>query len=175
VEKTTVCVGCAFLFVLGCSDSSGPSENRTETITVTTLGDTCGQWQTDPAGTTNASRLISKCGEGLSCGYLEYAAVAANELPGTFGICMPASGYGCDTAFSSLCADPLLTCIVGFSSPNGSCFYGCEQHSDCVGPYQVCYSGGCQVITCVKEANGGNASCVYGSHCDMNLGVCVPD
>jgi hypothetical protein len=59
-----------FGMILGCSDGNGPPEDKNEYVTVTTLGATCGSWQTEPSGTSGAARLYSTCGEGLICGHL---------------------------------------------------------------------------------------------------------
>jgi hypothetical protein len=165
-------VGC-FGVVLGCNDHVVKYE-QIEYVTTTTLGDTCGNWQTSPDGTSPADRLVVTCGDGLICGH-EESASATKELGNDFGICMPASGYQCDTSYETLCSDPLLVCIIDIGMPPGQCFYRCDAHSDCVGPHQVCYTGGCQFITCERTTRGGDDLCPYRSHCDMDLAVCVPD
>jgi hypothetical protein len=167
-------LGVVMVAPFGCQPDEGPPASKETHIVVTNLGATCGNWQTEPSGTSNAARIYASCGDGLVCGHLESSRPPL-ELGNNFGICMPATGYACDSAYATFCSEEPLVCITQVGAPNGLCFYECQQHSDCIGPNQVCYSGGCRIMPCENAANGGVDKCEYLSHCDMDLGVCVPN
>jgi hypothetical protein len=163
--------GCAAAFA-ACSPEDRGAAPRTEYVETTTLGATCGEWQTTETGAVPRVRRNVACGPGLECdGWV--LAYPTNQMGNHFGICLPVGGQAC--AADSTCLDPGLTCLAGVAAPfpTGACWFRCASHQDCPGPFQVCSTGGCQFNVCSEPGVTPVVSCGVGAHCERS--ICVPD
>jgi hypothetical protein len=174
--RTSISVLALFSAVGAAGSCSSPEEPGAfdEHQTTDTVGATCGDWQTSDGKTRPRSRLFVSCGAGLTC--VDGVAVFPDdELGNHFGRCMPEDDLNCDVfdPLNGLCRAG-LTCIAGNSAPlPGQCFFKCETHGDCPGPFQVCASGGCQFHTCTLPGSNPLIPCANGAVCKKL--VCVPD
>ena|SRR5664280_2576362 len=163
--------GSALVFS-ACSPEGDGSAPQILRIITTTLGATCGEWQTSETGAVPRVRRNVSCGPGLECDgwVLTYP---TNQMGNHFGICLPVGGQAC--AADSTCLDPALTCLVSVAAPfpTGACWFRCAAHQDCPGPFQICSTDGCQLNVCSEPGVTPVVSCTVGAHCENS--ICVPN
>lgn len=161
----------ALALTFGCSSDETDGAAQLERQVTSTLGATCGQWQTSTNDESPRRRLEVTCGSGLTCaGWLDV--YPEGQIGNHFGLCLPEGGDQCGAG--STCSEPELTCLEGVDAPPpGRCLFRCSEHQDCPGTFQICSTDGCQFHTCSAPGVTPAVGCVRGAHCEA--GLCVPD
>ena len=164
------------LVAAGCSSSDSDAFFQ-QYRTVTRLGDTCGDWQIEPAGSPSITRVRADCADGMGCND-RVLVNPPNEAGNRLGVCLSADALTCN----AMIPDAAITCPAGMdchygqaTPAPGRCFVYCEKHSDCFGEFQVCDStNSCAIIRCAISGTsdvGDDSKCPSGARCQR--GVCV--
>ncbi|MEO6601624.1 MAG: hypothetical protein ABIQ16_17240 [Polyangiaceae bacterium] len=149
---------------LGCGSSDASVVHQSRTITV--VGDTCGEWQLEPAGSMHETIVDANCGPGLTCAGPLTIVYPAKKWRTSVGRCVPEGASSC-APLTTRCPGQLV-CASGFGiQGTGQCFVDCKKSSDCPGPMQTCLDSTCTFLKCplVTDAGPPPASCTGETAC----------
>jgi hypothetical protein len=153
------------LLALVAACSSTPSA-LTEVRSITTAGDTCGNWYE------NDNSITAQCAAGLECLIEVQIDVHGRDLA---GICHPTNGATCDSQAPSCPSGWVCTAGDSGRGPTRTeCMLRCTTNADCPWQFQVCSTGACRMLACpfTGDADANSTSYCPGAQCAS--GVCKP-
>ena len=163
--RLVLVLGASAVSFSGCGPDD-ETEYRDEHRTITTAGDTCGEWQAEPPGSSVITRVHATCAEGMVCRY-DVVVTPPGESGSSYGICREATAVECDIQAPTSPCPAGWHCVSGAGVPEpGRCFLECTSHDDCDDPFQFCEATICRMRDC---HHGG--VCNAPTECDR--GICI--